>query len=174
MAGPPAKLALFLIACAWINGAMFGNFFPVLPPAFPALFGYGLGGETNNRNIFVIRDDLGGKVGLYANRYTAIAEMQFDVVIDGECTSACTQIMFLLPPERVCMTERARFGFHLVSLAGLPMPDSTEDLVKKYPRVVRGWIARHGPLTDKVIYMQPSDLHGYFPTCLTHGGELWR
>ena len=34
------------------------------------------------------------------------------VVIDGPCLSACTMVLGVIPRDRICVTPRARLGFH--------------------------------------------------------------
>ena len=40
-----------------------------------------------------------------------------DVVIDGKCLSACTMVLGLVPSKQICVTPRARFGFHAASMS---------------------------------------------------------
>ena len=44
--------------------------------------------------------------------FAAIRDSGERVVIDGNCFSACTLVTAIIPKERICVTERAVFGFH--------------------------------------------------------------
>jgi hypothetical protein len=125
----------------------------------------GLDGVSTNRNLIVIRDDYGGDVSVYQRRYAVIAQMGFQVVIDGICASACTHILWEVPPEQVCVTDAAWFGFHMASIGARPSVELTRELNSHYPAVVQDWIAEHGPLTEAAILMPASDLHGFYQLC---------
>src|SRR5262249_25491842 len=56
------------------------------------------------------RDDFGGVLKSYDAKYRAIAERGENVVIDGDCASACTIILGIVPRTNVCVTARARLG----------------------------------------------------------------
>lgn len=60
----------------------------------------------------LIRDDAGGPLGGYMQRYASIRDSGEDVVVDGECLSACTLVLALVPRQRICLTSNAVFGFH--------------------------------------------------------------
>jgi hypothetical protein len=92
------------------------------------------------------------------------------VVIDGNCYSACTLVLGLVPRERICATSRARLGFHAAWMPdenGRPItsPMGTEALWSIYPSKVRSWISRNGGLSRKMIFMQGADLRGIVPAC---------
>ena len=42
----------------------------------------------------------------------AIRDSGQRVIIDGPCLSACTLVLGVIPRERICVTRRARLGFH--------------------------------------------------------------
>jgi hypothetical protein len=92
------------------------------------------------------------------------------VVIDGNCLSACTLVLGLVPHERVCATQRARFGFHAAWMPdreGRPVtsPLGTQALWNIYPTTVRRWITRHGGLSRKMIFLQGRELDGIVASC---------
>src|SRR3974390_2985434 len=60
----------------------------------------------------VLSDDIGGKMEEYNSKFQQLRRSGEAVVIDGKCYSACTMILGLLPPNRVCATSNAVFGFH--------------------------------------------------------------
>ncbi len=91
-------------------------------------------------------------------------------VVDGNCLSACTLVLGVVPRERICATSRARFGFHAAWMPdrdGRPItsPLGTQALWSIYPVSVRRWILRHGGLSRKMIFMQGSELNGIVASC---------
>lgn len=129
--------------------------------------------NASNSNVLVVRDDNGGLIESYRQRWEDIAQMGFHVEIDGQCTSACTHILWMIPPERVCITPRAVFGFHQASLWGVPLPALTAELDANYPPVVRDWLKTHEPLTIDVIYMMGRELQGYYRPCAATADMRW-
>src|SRR5215472_14994929 len=59
-----------------------------------------------------IAGDTGGQIGAYLNRFDAIRQSGDRVVIDGPCLSACTMVLGAVPRNRICVTARAKLGFH--------------------------------------------------------------
>src|SRR6266550_2950639 len=59
-----------------------------------------------------IVSDAGGQIGPYLENLVAIRGSGERVVIDGPCLSACTMILGVIPHERICVTPRAKLGFH--------------------------------------------------------------
>src|SRR5262245_49923386 len=117
-----------------------------------------------------IADDRGGRLGRYVETFTTVRSSGERVVIDGNCLSACTLVLGLVPPERLCATHRARFGFHAAWMPdwdGRPVtsPLGTQDLWSLYPASVRRWILTHGGLSREMIFMQGRDLNGIVASC---------
>src|SRR5499426_1120865 len=117
-----------------------------------------------------ITDDRGGQIGRYLEAFTTVRSSGERVVVDGNCLSACTLVLGLVPHERICATHRARFGFHAAWMPdrdGRPVtsPLGTQALWGIYPASVRRWITRHGGLSRKMIFMQGSDLNGIIASC---------
>src|SRR6201987_708580 len=54
----------------------------------------------------------GGPVVPYVKVFEAVRDSGERVVIDGPCLSACTLVLSIGPPERICITRRAVLGFH--------------------------------------------------------------
>jgi hypothetical protein len=124
----------------------------------------------------IIREDLGGTLMRYDAKYRAIAARGEKVVIDGDCASACTIILGIVPRENVCVTARARFGFHLweyplTEFMGktimVPFPDYKQAELNQlyYDWRVRNWIERHGPQTHEVAWMEAADLESIYRRC---------
>src|ERR1700704_2898776 len=59
-----------------------------------------------------IKADPGGQIGPYLENLVALRGSGERVIIDGPCLSACTLVLGVIPRERICVTSRARLGFH--------------------------------------------------------------
>ena len=59
----------------------------------------------------LIKDDYGGKMVDYRDRFQQVRRSGEPVVIDGACISACTMILGIVPLNRICATSRAELGF---------------------------------------------------------------
>lgn len=117
-----------------------------------------------------IAEDRGGQIGHYLQAFATLRSSGEKVVIDGNCLSACTLVLGLIPKSRVCATSRARFGFHaawMPDVDGRPVtsPMGTEALWNIYPSSVKRWINRNGGLSRKMIYMQGRDMRGIVSDC---------
>ena len=117
--------------------------------------------------ISVSMVDPGGNVATYIQWWERVRDSGDFVRIDGECISACTLVMGIVPRERICITDRASFGIHQASNElGMADKDGTERLIRLfYPKIVRDWVDAHRPFTLDVQYMYPEDLKGYYETC---------
>jgi len=112
----------------------------------------------------------GGDVTSYLNLFSLVRKSGERVVIDGPCYSACTLLLSTVPADRICVTRRAVLGFHaarLVDRAGRQYPAGalTRIVVSTYPAPVRTWIARHGGLTRKPIFLRGRELAALYPAC---------
>ena len=117
-----------------------------------------------------IAEDRGGQIGQYLQSYAAVRESGERVIIDGNCLSACTLVLGLIPNERICATSRARLGFHAAWMPddrGRPVTSAlgTQALWKIYPDAVRHWINRHGGLSRHMIYLEGRSLTGIVASC---------
>ena len=125
---------------------------------------------TSASATMVISGDRGGQIGRYLQTFAQVRSSGERVVIDGNCLSACTLVLGLVPRSRVCATPRARFGFHAAWMPdsdGHPVtsPMGTQALWNIYPSHVRSWISRNGGLSRKMIYLQGRDLDGIVASC---------
>jgi len=112
----------------------------------------------------------GGEVTSYLNLFSLVKKSGERVVIDGPCYSACTLLLSTVPADRICVTRRAVLGFHaarLVNRAGREFAagELTRIVVSTYPAPVRTWIARHGGLTRKPIFLRGRELAALYPAC---------
>src|SRR5215475_2841783 len=117
-----------------------------------------------------ISEDRGGQIGQYLQAFATVRSSGERVVVDGNCLSACTLVLGLVPRERICATDRARFGFHAAWMPdrdGRPVtsPLGTQALWSIYPATVRRWINQHGGLSRKMIFMQGNQLSGIVASC---------
>jgi len=117
-----------------------------------------------------ISEDRGGQIGHYLQAFAMLRSSGEQVIIDGQCLSACTLILGMIPRSRMCATPRAVFGFHAAWLPGSdgrPVTSrlGTRELWKVYPSSVRRWINRHGGLSRRMIYLRGRDLYRIVPNC---------
>src|SRR3569832_2492965 len=94
-------------------------------------------------------EDRGGQIGQYLQTFATVRSSGERVVVDGNCLSACTLVLGLIPRNRVCATPRARFGFHAAWMPdenGRPVtsPLGTQALWNIYPHDVRRGGGRRG------------------------------
>jgi hypothetical protein len=128
------------------------------------------GSATSAAATMRIAEDRGGQIGHYLQAFATLRSSGESVVVDGNCLSACTLVLGLIPRNRICATPRARFGFHAAWMPdtnGQPVtsPMGTQALWNIYPPSVRRWISRHGGLSRKMIYLQGRDLSGIVANC---------
>jgi hypothetical protein len=109
--------------------------------------------------------DEGGVITDYAERYKALESTGVTVRIDGLCISACTMVLAYFPPNRVCMTERGSFGFHLASSGGEDNPELTKAWLRIFPDWVLEWIATTGALIAEPRYAFAEDFKGHVNLC---------
>ena len=117
-----------------------------------------------------IAEDRGGQIGHYLQAFAMVRSSGERVVIDGNCLSACTLVLGLIPRGKMCATPRARFGFHAAWMPdsdGRPVtsPMGTQALWNIYPQPVKHWIDRHGGLSRKMIYLEGRALDGIVASC---------
>jgi hypothetical protein len=117
-----------------------------------------------------IASDPGGEIGPYLHKLESLRNSGQNVVIDGPCLSACTMVLGVIPRDRLCVTSRARLGFHSawrLNEAGRQVrsQDGTELLMSAYPQQIRDWIARRGGLSPHLVYLAGNELASMYPAC---------
>jgi len=117
-----------------------------------------------------IKADPGGQIGPYLENLVALRGSGERVIIDGPCLSACTMVLGVIPRERICVTPRARLGFHAAWHPGengrpVPSREATKLLMDIYPQHVRTWISRKGGLSPRMMYLSGRELAAMYPTC---------
>lgn len=124
-----------------------------------------------------ISDDRGGRISSYMQTFETLRNSGETVVIDGKCVSACTLVLGILSRKQVCVTPRARLGFHAAWKPGFlgqqtHSASGTQVLMSIYPPKVRRWIRRKGGLSKRMIYMQGRELTRFFRRCpRAHSGR---
>ena len=117
-----------------------------------------------------IRSSPGGEVGKYLILFELVRESGERVIIDGPCLSACTMVLGVIPRERICVTPRARLGFHAAWHPGengrpVTSKEATKLLMDIYPEEVRSWISSRGGLSPKMMYLTGRELASMYQTC---------
>src|SRR6516225_10279887 len=121
-----------------------------------------------------ITSDPGGQIGPYLDNLTHLRSSGERVIIDGPCLSACTLVLGVIPRDHLCVTSRARLGFHAAwrpNEFGRPVESraGTELMMANYPQWVRDWIARRGGLSPHLIYLTGGELASMYAACLERG-----
>jgi hypothetical protein len=122
------------------------------------------------RSAVRIANDRGGLIAAYIFKYERLASSGESVIIDGLCASACTMVLSALPSDRICVTSRARLGFHAAWNYGangraFTDPEATLMLYSTYPTPVRRWIARRGGLSPHTIFLSGRPLQEMYRPC---------
>jgi hypothetical protein len=118
-----------------------------------------------------IVSDRGGEIVQYLMEFTALARSGARVIVDGPCESACTLILGIIPSPRLCVTSRARFGFHAAwhfddDGGSIRSPGGTQFLINTYPEPVRAWILKNGGLSSRMIYLSGNGLAAINRQCM--------
>lgn len=118
----------------------------------------------------LIAHDRGGRIGTYIDKFEGVRNSGETVVIDGLCASACTIVLGAVPRDRICVTPRANLGFHAAwdpGPSGEPVPNAsaTRLLFSLYPTSVQRWIARHGGLKPRMIFLRGNELARMYKPC---------
>ncbi|ARQ95370.1 hypothetical protein [Bradyrhizobium phage BDU-MI-1] len=66
--------------------------------------------------VVVIQKDNGGVIVEYIKKYSDIRDSGERIIVDGECHSACTLFLGMVPKEQYCFTDRALLGFHTATV----------------------------------------------------------
>jgi hypothetical protein len=126
--------------------------------------------SSSAQAVVRIKSDPGGQIGPYLENLVALRGSGERVIIDGPCLSACTMVLGVIPAERICVTPRARLGFHAAWHPGedghpIPSREATKLLMDIYPEHVRSWIARRGGLSPRMMYLSGRELAAMYNPC---------
>src|SRR2546421_243449 len=117
-----------------------------------------------------IKSDPGGQIGPYLENLVALRGSGERVIIDGPCLSACTMVLGVIPRNRICVTPRARLGFHAAWHPGdngrqVTSRAATQLLMDIYPENVRTWIKERGGPTPRMMFLSGRELAAMYQTC---------
>jgi hypothetical protein len=117
-----------------------------------------------------IVEDGGGRMAAYVDKYQGVRGSGEMVIIDGYCASACTIVLGAVPHDKICVTSRARLGFHAAWDPGsngrrITNPEATQTLYSMYPFEVRHWIDQRGGLTPHMIFLSGRELTAMYRPC---------
>lgn len=117
-----------------------------------------------------ISNDKGGQIGPYLDAFLNIRKLGHNVIIDGPCLSACTLVLGVLPPDRICVTRRAQLGFHAAwnpGSNGRPVLNvaGTKALWDLYPSEIRAWLRKRGGLKPKMVILSGPELMSMYRVC---------
>lgn len=128
------------------------------------------GWRMQRAEYLVIKDDLGGYVDEYEDRYTKLIKQYDNVRIDGECSSSCTILFAYFPLEKICVTDRAWLGFHSPTEEDkegnwVPTEEGAREMMEVYPAHIRAWIEKNGGLKEDMIFLAGQELQQYLKPC---------
>jgi hypothetical protein len=117
-----------------------------------------------------IGHDYGGQIGNYIHWFERLRRTGQHVIVDGDCLSACTLVLGLIPDDRLCVTRRARFGFHRAwkpGFLGIRFDNraGTRKLWELYPAKIRRWIVAQSGLSDGFMYLSGTEMLKLYPLC---------
>ena len=117
-----------------------------------------------------IANDHGGRIDRYLDGYEELGASGKTVKIDGLCASACTIVLGAIPRDKICVTSKAALAFHAAWDFGahrraITNLEATRNLFAMYPVQVRRWIARHGGLTRRPIFLRGKQLQAMYRSC---------
>jgi hypothetical protein len=100
----------------------------------------------------IVTYNAGGEVGAFKAAAREIRKNGRRVVIDGSCLSACA-ILADEARERVCVTSRAKFGFHkgfVVTRSAVGGPAYlVQPFTPHHSRDIAGWVKKQGGYPDR-------------------------
>jgi hypothetical protein len=117
-----------------------------------------------------IGQDRGGRIGAYVDKYQGLRSSGEMVIIDGLCLSACTIVLGSVPHDKICVTSRAKLGFHAAwnpasNARKITDPKATQTLYSMYPFEVRRWIDQRGGLSPRMILLSGRELAAMYRPC---------
>jgi len=79
-------------------------------------------------------------------------------------------VLGTVPHDRICVTSRARLGFHAAWDPGssgrkITNLEATQTLYLMYPMEVRRWIDQRGGLTPQMIFLSGRELAAMYRPC---------
>src|SRR4030088_2194767 len=129
-----------------------------------------LAGVGTSHAAVRILGDRGGRIETYVDKYQGVRSSGEMVIIDGFCASACTIVLGAVGHDKICVTSRAKLGFHAAWDAGsngrrIANLEATQTLYSMYPFEVRRWIDQRGRLTPHRIFLSGRQLAAMYSPC---------
>jgi hypothetical protein len=117
-----------------------------------------------------IRHDPGGIIAEHIYEFARLRDAGEQVIIDGTCFSACTLVLGMLPPDRICVTSRAALGFHAAWVPGVDgrpvhSEQGTAEMWRLYPNQIRRWLTSKGGLTRRILVLRGRELASMYRSC---------
>ncbi len=134
-----------------------------------------LGVITPPHSLIISGYDPGGDVSTYLTWLDRFAKTGVPVVLDGACVSACTFVVAMFDPDKICVTPRASLGIHQASTQNAKGQEEADPDVTKllqvtfYPPWLQKWITDYETTTGKisleVVYVRYDELSKHYRTC---------
>jgi hypothetical protein len=105
--------------------------------------------------------DPGGNITEHYYTYSQVNAAYDRVVIDGQCKSACTMVLGIVPLNKICIAPSGYFMFHAAHNRDRSFnPQLTQQMMAAYAPVVRDWVLRHHAVehVDPYTYLYPKDV----------------
>jgi hypothetical protein len=106
---------------------------------------------THANATVVVARDRGGLIDEFLHKYEVIRASGEQVIVAGECSSACTMMLGIVPESKICAKPGGVFGFHsgMVMLPGQPWSAHyslywTQVMWRSYPERVRNLLRSRG------------------------------
>lgn len=117
--------------------------------------------------VRMIANDNGGDLVDYVRRVSRARNQNTQIVLSGQCGSACT-LYLSLEPSQTCITRGTSFVFHRAYGATADMNQwGTDYLMARYPDWVQSWISARGGLSDRLMRMNYAYASRFMRTCRT-------
>lgn len=112
----------------------------------------------------------GGQIGPFLDLFEVVSASGQRVIIDGPCLSACTLVLAIVPPKRICVTRRAVLGFHAASSSDwrgrrILEAEASQAVLAAYPPAVQRWIRRQGGLSSRMLLLRGRELATMYRRC---------
>jgi hypothetical protein len=116
--------------------------------------------SAHAEKVFYLHDP-GGNVAAHIYTYAQVNAEYDRVVIDGQCKSACTAVLGVVPLNKICIAPSGYFMFHAAHNRDRSFNfGQTQLMMSAYAPVVRDWVVKHHALeqVDPYTYLYPKDV----------------
>ena len=132
----------------------------IVAAAIIAVVALATASSASAEKVYYLHDP-GGNVGVHIYTYTRVNEDYDRVVIDGQCKSACTTVLGVVPLNKICIAPSGYFMFHAAHNRDRSFnPGQTQLMMQAYAPEVRDWVIRHHALeqVDPYTYLYPRNV----------------